>query len=457
MKAEKTLGAGLKQRHLTMMSIAGVIGAGLFVGSGKVIASAGPATILAYMLGAALVVLVMRMLGEMAVASPDTGSFSTYAERAIGPWAGFTIGWLYWWFWVLVLPLEANVAGIILSSWFPDVPVWVFALLLTLLLTLTNLFNVQNYGEFEFWFGLIKVVAIIAFILLGSMAISGLLPRSQVSGVAALYSPDGFMPNGFSAVLAAMLSTMFIFLGAEIVTLAAAESANPSGQIMRAARSVVWRICLFYVGSIFIVVSLVPWSDPRLPEVGAYQRALELMGIPFAKPVIEFVVLTSVASCFNSSLYTASRMLYSLSRRGDGPRLTAQVAGNGVPRMAVLISAFIGLLAVVANYTVPEKVFAALMNTTGSIALMVYLVIAFSQLQMRRRLEAQGHRFEFRMWLFPWLTLGVIGFILSVLGLMIVRPDHRIEVISTSILALGIIMIGLYRQYGAGGAKVAVS
>ncbi len=183
------------------------------------------------------------------VALPDTGSFSTYAERAIGPWAGFTIGWLYWWFWVLVLPLEANVAGIILHAWFPVIPVWGFALALTALLTLSNLFDVRSYGEFEFWFGLIKVVAIIGFIAIGGLAIFNLLPDSQVHGLAALTPPGGFMPNGFGAVLAAMLSTMFIFLGAEIVTLAASESARGCRTSVRAENVAfpmvdAWRDCL---------------------------------------------------------------------------------------------------------------------------------------------------------------------------------------------------------------------
>ena len=300
-----SLGTGLKPRHLTMISIAGVIGAGLFVGSGKVIAAAGPAAVLAYIFAGTLVVLTMRMLGEMAVISPSSGSFSTYADKAIGPWAGFTIGWLYWWYWVLLLPIETNVAGLILHSWFPMVPVWIFALALTVTLTITNLFNVKNYGEFEFWFALVKVIAIVAFLILGTLAIINCLPHSSVHGIANLTSHGGFMPNGFGAVLAAMLSTMFAFLGVEIVTIAAAESKDPTHEIAKATKSVVWRICLFYVGSIFIVVTLVPWNDPRLglPQIGAYLRTLELMNIPYAKMIMSFVILTSVSSCFNSALY----------------------------------------------------------------------------------------------------------------------------------------------------------
>ena len=182
---------------------------------------------------------------------------------------------------------------------------WIFALALTVTLTITNLFNVKNYGEFEFWFALVKVIAIVAFLILGTLAIINCLPHSSVHGIANLTSHGGFMPNGFGAVLAAMLSTMFAFLGVEIVTIAAAESKDPTHEIAKATKSVVWRICLFYVGSIFIVVTLVPWNDPRLglPQIGAYLRTLELMNIPYAKMIMSFVILTSVSSCFNSALY----------------------------------------------------------------------------------------------------------------------------------------------------------
>ena len=224
------LGAGLKSRHVTMLSIAGVIGASLFVGSSVAIAEAGPAVLLAYLFAGLLVVMIMRMLAEMAVATPDTGSFSTYADKAIGRWAGYTIGWLYWWFWVLVIPLEANIAAIILHSWVPGVPVWLFSLVITLALTGSNLLSVKNYGEFEFWLALCKVIAILAFIVLGAVAITGFYPYAEVSGISRLWDHGGFMPNGFGAVLSAMLITMFSFMGAEIVTIAAAESDTPDNR-----------------------------------------------------------------------------------------------------------------------------------------------------------------------------------------------------------------------------------
>ncbi|EFV8198602.1 amino acid permease [Shigella sonnei] len=405
------LGGGLKSRHVTMLSIAGVIGASLFVGSSVAIAEAGPAVLLAYLFAGLLVVMIMRMLAEMAVATPDTGSFSTYADKAIGRWAGYTIGWLYWWFWVLVIPLEANIAAMILHSWVPGIPIWLFSLVITLALTGSNLLSVKNYGEFEFWLALCKVIAILAFIFLGAVAISGFYPYAEVSGISRLWDSGDFMPNGFGAVLSAMLITMFSFMGAEIVTIAAAESDTPEKHIVRATNSVIWRISIFYLCSIFVVVALIPWNMPGLKAVGSYR----------------------------SALYTASRMLYSLSRRGDAPAVMGKINRSKTPYVAVLLSTGAAFLTVVVNYYAPAKVFKFLIDSSGAIALLVYLVIAVSQLRMRKILRAEGSEIRLRMWLYPWLTWLVIGFITFVLVVMLFRPAQQLEVISTGLLAIGII------------------
>ena len=375
------LGAGLKSRHVTMLSIAGVIGASLFVGSSVAIAEAGPAVLLAYLFAGLLVVMIMRMLAEMAVATPDTGSFSTYADKAIGRWAGYTIGWLYWWFWVLVIPLEANIAAIILHSWVPGVPVWLFSLVITLALTGSNLLSVKNYGEFEFWLALCKVIAILAFIVLGAVAITGFYPYAEV----------------------------------------------------------IWRISIFYLCSIFIVVALIPWNMPGLKSIGSYRSVLELLHIPYAKLIMDGVILLSVTSCLNSALYTASRMLYSLSRRGDAPAIMGRTNRSKTPYVAVLLSTGAAFLTVVVNYYAPAKVFKFLIDSSGAIALLVYLVIAVSQLRMRKILQAQGGEIRLRMWLYPYLTWLVIAFITFVLVVMLFRPAQQLEVISTGLLALGII------------------
>ena len=436
------LAQGLKRRHVTMISIGGVIGAGLFVGSAQAIATAGPAVIVSFALAALLVVLVMRMLGEMATAHPDTGSFSTYADRALGHWAGFAVGWLYWWFYVLVIPIEATAAAKILAGWCGG-PAWLWALAVTLALTGTNLLSVANYGEFEYWFALIKVLAICAFVALGVLAVLGLLPGDGTSGASHLTAEGGFAPNGWLAVVAALLTAMFSFQGSEVVTIAAAESATPEDGVRKAVNAVVWRLGLFYLGSTFVVICLVPWNAPGL-QVGSYQFTLEALHIPAAGQIMDVVVLVAVASCLNSALYTASRMAFSLSRRRDAPASWSKVTSRGVPRRAILASTAVGFLAVVGNYFLPERLFGFLMASSGAIALMMYLTIAVTQLAMRRRTDAAGERPRVRMWLYPWLTLATIVFIVAVLALMALTPGHQLELWLSLGLAAALALAGLY-------------
>lgn len=448
------LSTSLKTRHLTMMSIAGVIGAALFVGSGNIIAQAGPAAILAYLAGGALVVFIMRMLGEMAATSPDTGSFSTYAERAIGRWAGFTIGWLYWWFWVLLMAWEAYIAGIILHEWLPLISVNVFTLIMTIGLILINFMQVSKYGEVEFWFSLIKVIAIVTFIVLGVLAVFKLLPMAHVNGFSHLTANGGFMPNGIGPVIVALLGVMFSFLGAEIVTIAASESKNPVEQTKRAIKSVVWRICLFYIGSIFLIVCIVPWNDPLLSQTGygAYRRTFEVLGVPGAQWIMNFVVLTSVSSCFVSGHYTASRMLYSLSKRGDAPVLFQKTRANGMPVFAVLASCLIAFAIALMNFFEalnPREILDTLMNTTGMIAMLVYLVVAISQVRLRRKMEREGQEIKLKMWLFPALSYLVIVFIVASLVAMAFMEQYRVLVLSTGGAAAVLMVIGLIIQMKA--------
>ena len=269
-QASDGLKAGLKNRHLSMIAIGGVIGAGLFVGSGAGIAKAGPGILISYVLVGALVVLVMRMLGEMAAADPSSGSFSAYADRALGRWAGFTIGWLYWLFWVVVLAVEATAGATILKGWVPAVPQWAWALIVMVLLTVTNLGSVGSYGEFEFWFAGIKVVAIAAFIVArraGRLRRAARI-RQRRRGFGTSPAPAVSCPTGPGAILTGVLLVVFSFMGSEIVTLAAGESANPQQAVPRATNSVIWRIGVFYLGSILVVVTLLPWNAKAMVERG---------------------------------------------------------------------------------------------------------------------------------------------------------------------------------------------
>ncbi|WP_206502420.1 amino acid permease [Streptomyces chrestomyceticus] len=452
------LQAGLKNRHLSMIAIGGVIGAGLFVGSGAGIAAAGPGILISYALTGLLVVLVMRMLGEMAAASPTSGSFSAYADRALGRWAGFTIGWLYWFFWSVVLAVEATAAASILTGWVPAVPQWAWALLVMIVLTGTNLISVGSFGEFEFWFAGIKVVAIVVFIVVGALAIFGLPPGDHAVGMANLTGHGGFLPNGPGAILSGMLLVVFSFMGSEIVTLAASESPNPVQAVRKAVNSVIWRIALFYIGSITVIVTLLPWDDPALDK-SPYVAVLKSLDIPAAGTVMDVVVLTAVLSCLNSGLYTASRMAFSLGERGDAPKSFARVNKGGVPATAIWASVAFGFVATIFSYTSKDTVFAFLLNSSGAVALFVWLVICFSQLRMRKVIEREmPERLTVRMWLYPYLTYATIALILFVVGYMFYNPDGREQMVLSVVAAVVVLAVGLVldrRRRADGGTGAA--
>ncbi|MFE0100367.1 amino acid permease [Streptomyces sp. NPDC059009] len=443
------LKAGLKNRHLSMIAIGGVIGAGLFVGSGSGIAAAGPAILISYALVGTMVVLVMRMLGEMAAARPASGSFSTYADQALGRWAGFSIGWLYWFFWVVVLAVEATAGAVILNGWIPAVPQWGWALIVMVVLTATNLVSVGSYGEFEFWFAGIKVVAIGAFVVVGLLAVFGVLPGSDNpgDGLAHLTDAGGFFPKGAGAILTGVLMVVFSFMGSEIVTLAAGESEDPQKAVTKATNSVIWRIGVFYLGSIFVVLTLLPWNDKSITEDGSYVAALNSIGIPHAGQVMNVIVLTAVLSCLNSGLYTASRMAFSLGQRGDAPKAFARTTSRGVPQTAILGSVVFGFLAVWFNYQWKDTVFDFLLNSSGAVALFVWLMICFTQLRMRGMiLRESPEKLVVKMWLFPYLTWATIAMISFVLCYMLTDAANRKQLLLSLLVAAIVVAISLVRE-----------
>ncbi|MFG2496957.1 amino acid permease [Streptomyces sp. NPDC048441] len=443
------LKAGLKNRHLSMIAIGGVIGAGLFVGSSSGIAAAGPAILVSYALVGTMVVLVMRMLGEMAAARPTSGSFSTYADQALGRWAGFSIGWLYWFFWVVVLAVEATAGAVILNGWIPAVPQWGWALIVMVVLTATNLVSVGSYGEFEFWFAGIKVVAIGGFVIIGLLAVFGVLPGSDNpgAGFAHLTDAGGFMPNGAGAILTGVLMVVFSFMGSEIVTLAAGESEDPQRAVTKATNSVIWRIGVFYLGSIFVVITLLPWNDKTIMKDGSYVAALNSIGIPHAGQVMNVIVLTAVLSCLNSGLYTASRMAFSLGQRGDAPKAFARTNSRGVPQTAILGSVVFGFVAVWFNYQWQDTVFDFLLNSSGAVALFVWLMIAFTQLRMRGIiLREEPEKLVVKMWLFPYLTWVTIAMISFVLVYMLTDEAGRKQVLLSLLAAAFVVVFSVVRD-----------
>src|SRR6476469_6053712 len=412
---------GLNDRQLRMIAIGGVIGAGLFVGSGVVIGKTGPGAFIAYALCGFLVIMDMRMLVEMAVANPSTGSFADYARNAMGGWAGFSVGWLYWYFWVIIVGFEAIAGAKIVQYWLPGIPLWLCSLVLLTAMTLTNLFSVSSFGEFEFWFAGIKVAAIIVFLLIGTAYVFGLWPDKSVD-FSNLTAHGGFLPHGIFGITAAVVTVIFSMTGAEVATIAAAESKNPERAVAKAANSVIARIATFYVGSILLLTIILPWNDKTV-AASPFVAAFTQMGIPYADDVMNAVVLTAVLSCLNSGMYTASRMLFVLAARREAPLQLITVNGRGVPVWAILASTVVGFLSVIAAYVSPDTVFTFLLNSSGAVILFVYLLIAISQFVLRRR--TPDDQLTVKMWFFPWLTILAAVGIVAVLVQLGLKDDTR--------------------------------
>jgi GABA permease len=420
MAATPQLHQGLSQRQLTMIAVGGVIGAGFFVGSGVVIRTAGPAAFLTYALCGVLIILVMRMLGEMATANPSTGSFADYSRKALGGWAGFSVGWLYWYYWVIVVGFEA-VAGAKVFNYWVNAPLWLVALILMLTMTTTNLFSVSSFGEFEFWFAGIKVATILIFLGLGTTFVLGLWPGRH-RDFSNLTSHGGFHPHGIGGVFAAVVVVIFSMVGAEVATIAAGETPNPERAIARATNAVAARIAIFFVGSIFLLVVILPWSSV---DIGAspYVAALKHMGIRGADHIMNAIVLTAVLSCLNSGLYTGSRMLFVLAARQEAPAQLLKVSRRGVPYMAIACSSVVGFLCVIMAWVAPGSVFIFLLNSSGAIVLFVYLLIALSQIVLRLRTPPEQLRVK--MWFFPALSILTSVTIVGVLVQMAFNNTAR--------------------------------
>jgi GABA permease len=441
----------LRPRHVTMIALGGIIGAGIFVGSSAAIGIAGPGVLLSYTLGGLLVFLIMRMLGEMAHAKPGHGSFAEYAALGLGRWAAFMTGWLYWYFWVITVGVETIAGAKLLQPWLQhsgfNAPIWEIGLVLVAMMTATNLFSVRIYGELEFWFSLLKVASITAFILLG-IAFIALLGPPLAQTYQTLVGDGGAFPHGLQTVLTAIPIVIFSMMGSEVATIAAVESDRPAENIARAVRTVALRILIFYVLSIAVVIAIVPW---RTLPVGfsPFIITLDAMHIPGAAPVMSVIVLTAVLSCLNSGIYITSRMLHELARSGDAPKVFAATAGNQVPRLGILIGSVVGFLAATASIISPNGVFLFLINTSGAIILMIYMVIAVGEIRLRHRLEREGTRLSLKMWLFPWLSWGVVGGIVLVLILMAITPDLRKQLLWSAMSVVVIAVAYIARQQAA--------
>ncbi|RDZ25944.1 amino acid permease [Lysobacter silvisoli] len=447
--SSQDLHRGLGERHIRLMALGAAIGVGLFLGSANAIKLAGPGILLAYLLGGAAIFIIMRALGEMAVHNPVAGSFSRYARDYLGPLSGYLTGWNYWFLWLVTCVAEITAVGIYMQVWFPGTPQWAWALAALAAMGSVNLIAVRAYGEFEFWFAMIKVVTIVLMIVGGlAMIVFGLGNGGTAIGISNLWAHGGFFPNGAQGVLMSLQMVMFAYLGVEMIGLTAGEAANPKKSIPDAINSVFWRIVIFYVGALFVILSLYPWNE--LGTTGSpFVQTFERLGIREAAGIINFVVLTAALSSCNSGIFSTARMLYNLGQQGQAPRTFAVTSAGGVPRKAVLVSVTVLLFGVLLNYLVPEKVFVWVTSISTFGAIWTWAVILLAHRKFRAGLSPeQAAALEFKMPMYPWGTWIALAFLVLVVGLMAYFPDTRVALYVGP--AFLILLVALYYALGLG-------
>lgn len=421
----------MEARHIQMISLGGVIGTGLFLSSGYTINQAGPVgTIIAYAVGAVLVYAVMLCLGELSVAMPYTGSFHVYARELIGPATGFTVALLYWLTWTIALGSEFTAAGIIMKEWFPHVPTWYWSLALIILILLSNIFTVRIFAESEFWFAAVKVLAIVAFIVLGALAIVGLIPVQGYTHAPGLtnLTKDGLFPTGIGGVFITMLTVNFAFSGTELIGITAGEAKDPEKTLPKAIHTTLWRLALFFIGSMVVMAALIPYKQAGVTQ-SPFVHVFQMMGIPYAADIMNFVVLTAIISAANSGLYASTRMLWSLGNEGTIPRIFAATNAHGTPVLAVIFSMLGGILSLLSSVYAAGTIYLVLVSISGLAVVIVWMAIAICQLNYRRRFLAAGHSVDELKYRTPWYpVVPWFAFLASLASCLLIwfDPSQRV-------------------------------
>ncbi|MGP3592244.1 amino acid permease [Vagococcus sp. WN89Y] len=429
---------GLNARHIRFIALGSAIGTGLFYGSAAAIQTAGPAVLLAYLLGGAAVFIVMRALGEMAVRNPVSGSFGSYARHYLGPLAGFITGWTYTFEMIIVCLADVTAFGIYMGLWYPDVPRWIWVLSIICFIGAMNLCHVRIFGEMEFWLSLIKVAAIIAMIAAGAGIIFfGFGHAFPATGLDNLWAHGGFAPNGWGGVIASLGIVMFAFGGIEIIGITAAEARDPQKVIPQAINTIPLRIVLFYVCTLLILMAIFPWSS--IGQQGSpFVVIFSSLGIPAAANILNIIVISATISAINSDIFGAGRMMYGMAKEGMAPKSFLRIAGNGVPWMTVLVMGAALLVAVILNWLIPEQVFVLIASLAAFATVWVWLMILLSHFAMRRSMTAREREsiaFPVPFWpLAPVLTLLFMALVIIVLG--------TVEATRVALIA-GLVWLGL--------------
>ena len=425
--ADSHLSRNLRDRHIQLIALGGTIGVGLFLGSAKAIQKAGPGLLLAYIVGGLAIFWIMRALGELLTYRPVAGAFAVYADEFCGSFAGFATGWSYWFMWVMTAMAELTGIGVYVRYWFPDIPQWVPALVALVTLYGANQLAVRVFGELEFWFALIKVVTIVGLIVGGLYVIffhAGAL--GATAGFSNLWSHGGFLPFGIAGVLLTLQMVTFAYQGVELIGVTAGEAENPEVVLPKATNGITYRILIFYLGALAIIMSLVPWTDLS-PDVSPFVFVFEKMRVPAAASIITVVVITAATSSCNSGIFSTGRMLYSLAQRGHAPRALAQLSAQHVPAMGINISVAVMLVAVVLNYTVPEKAFVYITSISAVGTLWTWGIIMVAHRNYRLAVAAgRAKAATFRMPGAPWANWLVLAYLLGVTYMLGRDADTRV-------------------------------
>ncbi|WOE31727.1 MULTISPECIES: amino acid permease [unclassified Acinetobacter] len=442
----------MSTRHLVMISLGGAIGTGLFLGSGEVIAHTGPVgAIISYFLGGLIAYMVMLCLGELAVHMPESGSFGAYATKYIGPGTGYTMTWLYWLTWSATLGTEFTAAALLMQEWFPQVSVWLWTIIFAIFVLSMNMSSTRWFAESEFWLALIKVITVIAFIILGLMAIVGLISYQGYES-APLFSnltAQGMFPEGLFPIFATMLIVNFAFSGTELIGVAAGETQDPAKNVPKAINTSIWRLLIFFVGTIIVISALLPHQLAGLNAEGVsnspFVTVFNQIGIPYAEDIIRFVIITALLSAANSGLFAASRMMWSLSYKKQLPQVFAKLNKRGIPYIAVIVTMFGALPGLLSEQFAPETIFKNLLGVAAFTMVIVWMSICLSQFNFRRQWYKQGHSKEelgFAAPLFP--LVPILGFIFCFITCISMVFDSEMR---PGFIACMIFIVGCYLSY----------
>ncbi|AKN31258.1 D-alanine/D-serine/glycine permease [Clostridium carboxidivorans P7] len=427
---KEELTRGLKARHIELIALGGTIGVGLFMGSASTIKWAGPSVLLAYAVAGIAMYIVMRIMGEMLYLEPLTGSFATYANKYISPWAGYMTAWCYWFMWIAVGMSEVTAIGIYMNYWFPALPSWIPALVGVAILAAANMTSVKFYGEFEFWFSMIKIITIIAMLLVGfGLIFFGLGNHGTAVGLTNLTANGGFFAGGWKGWLFALCLVTASYQGVELIGITAGEAQDPKNTLRKATKNIIWRILIFYIGAIFVIVTIYPWN--KISALGSpFVLTFAKVGISAAAGIINFVVLTAAMSGCNSGIYSCGRMLYTLSRNGQAPKFLGKVNKEGVPVNALRTTLACLLLCVILNYLCPNsKLFVYIYSASVLPGMIPWVVLCISQIKFRKEHAAEMETHPFKSKLFPYANYIVVVYLCLVLIGMCFNSDTQIPLL----------------------------